>query len=148
MVYDLKSGGFALHQILGWHHLICSIDTCQAETVAALKPQNYQDGLFQRSTWMRPPLALTCFWCDTRFRPSLIGQASLPLDAERLRIFQFFRGPDRSSYSRHSSRAAGHPQRLLFVATGVLLLIVGLILSKHVQRDAADLPPPRTPTTR
>ena len=61
MVYDLKSGGFALHQILGWHHLICSIDTCQAETVAALKPQNYQAGLFQRPTWMLTSLGVDMF---------------------------------------------------------------------------------------
>jgi uncharacterized membrane protein len=56
LVLGLGLGGFAdgivLHQILGWHHLICTADTCQPETVAALKLQNTQDGFFHLGTWL------------------------------------------------------------------------------------------------
>ena len=55
IVLGLGLGGFvdgiALHQILGWHHLICTTETCQVETVEALQLQNRQDGFFQLATW-------------------------------------------------------------------------------------------------
>ena len=54
-VLGLGLGGFldgiVLHQVLGWHHLICKTDTCQVTTVDALKLQNLQDGIFHLATW-------------------------------------------------------------------------------------------------
>ncbi len=50
IVLGLGLGGFidgiVLHQILGWHHLVCTTATCQPESIAALQRQNTQDGLF------------------------------------------------------------------------------------------------------
>jgi uncharacterized membrane protein len=43
--------GILLHQILGWHHLVCSTATCQADTVFALKEQNTADGYFHLVVW-------------------------------------------------------------------------------------------------
>lgn len=40
--------GIVLHQILGWHHLICVTAHCQPQSVAQLKAQNTQDDF---STW-------------------------------------------------------------------------------------------------
>lgn len=36
--------GIMLHQILGWHHLICRTDTCQPTSLASLQEQNQEDG--------------------------------------------------------------------------------------------------------
>ena len=48
VVLGLGLGGFfdgsVLHQILGWHHLVCTTDTCQVNSVAELKTQVTQDG--------------------------------------------------------------------------------------------------------
>lgn len=56
LVLGLGLGGFAdgivLHQILGWHHLVCTTETCQPETVEVLKRQNMQDGFFHLATWL------------------------------------------------------------------------------------------------
>ena len=56
MVLGTGLGGFfdgiVLHQILGWHHLICTTTTCQATTVQHLKIQNAQDGVFHLGLWI------------------------------------------------------------------------------------------------
>jgi uncharacterized membrane protein len=44
--------GIVFHQILGWHHLICTSATCQAHTVAELKRQDTQDGFFHLAVWI------------------------------------------------------------------------------------------------
>jgi uncharacterized membrane protein len=44
--------GIVLHQILGWHHLVCVTATCTPDTVAQLKRQNTQDGLFHLALWL------------------------------------------------------------------------------------------------
>jgi uncharacterized membrane protein len=55
IVLGLGLGGFldgiVLHQILGWHHLICTTETCRPESVAELLRQNAQDGFFHLATW-------------------------------------------------------------------------------------------------
>jgi uncharacterized membrane protein len=52
IVLGLGLGGFVdgilLHQILGWHHMICTTETCQVATVEALRIQNRQDGYLPR----------------------------------------------------------------------------------------------------
>src|SRR3954465_10955497 len=67
LVLGLGLGGFVdgilLHQILGWHHMICTTATCQAETVEALKRQNTQDGFFHAAVWV-----LTVFGIGMLFR--------------------------------------------------------------------------------
>lgn len=56
LVLGLGFGGFfdgiVLHQILGWHHLICRTDTCQPTSIASLQQQNQEDGCFHLVVWM------------------------------------------------------------------------------------------------
>ena len=55
LVLGLGMGGFVdgivLHQILGWHHLVCVTEWCVADTVGALLRQNTQDGFFHLGLW-------------------------------------------------------------------------------------------------
>lgn len=55
-ILGLGMGGFidgiALHQILGWHHLICVTAHCQPASIEQLKEQNTQDGFFHLAVWM------------------------------------------------------------------------------------------------
>ena len=56
IVLGLGFGGFAdgivLHQILGWHHLVCVTEHCQAASIEQLKLQNTQDGFFHLAVWL------------------------------------------------------------------------------------------------
>ncbi len=56
LVLGAGFGGFAdgivLHQILGWHHLVCVSAFCQSATVAQLQLQNTQDGFFHLGLWL------------------------------------------------------------------------------------------------
>ncbi len=56
LVLGAGLGGFAdgivLHQILGWHHLVCVSALCQSATVEQLKLQNTQDGFFHLGLWL------------------------------------------------------------------------------------------------
>jgi uncharacterized membrane protein len=51
-VLGIGLGGFAdgivLHQLLQWHHMICTTSTCEVHTLAEFKQQTFQDGLFHR----------------------------------------------------------------------------------------------------
>ncbi|MDB6153368.1 MAG: hypothetical protein JWL90_1821 [Chthoniobacteraceae bacterium] len=55
-VLGVGLGGFAdgiiLHQILQWHHMICTTATCEVHTLAAFKRQTFQDGLFHLAMWI------------------------------------------------------------------------------------------------
>ena len=44
--------GIVLHQILGWHHLICVTEFCTPVSVAQLEIQNTQDGFFHLALWL------------------------------------------------------------------------------------------------
>jgi len=56
IVLGLGFGGFAdgivLHQILGWHHVVCNTLDCQPLSIQQLEHQNMQDGFFLLITWI------------------------------------------------------------------------------------------------
>ena len=56
LVLGLGFGGFAdgivLHQILGWHHLVCVTAHCQPNSIAQLQLANTQDGYFHLALWL------------------------------------------------------------------------------------------------
>jgi uncharacterized membrane protein len=56
IVLGLGFGGFAdgivLHQILGWHHLVCVTAHCQPTSIEHLQLQNKQDGFFHLAVWL------------------------------------------------------------------------------------------------
>ena len=52
-----------LHQILNWHHLICTQWTCQPRSIADLQRKNVMDGYFHLGT-----LLLTLAGCVALFR--------------------------------------------------------------------------------
>ncbi len=44
--------GIVLHQILGWHHVVCTTETCQPDSIAMLQRQITQDGFFDFTVWL------------------------------------------------------------------------------------------------
>jgi uncharacterized membrane protein len=55
LVLGAGFGGFAdgiiLHQILGWHHLICYTVDCHPTSIEQLQSENTQDGFFHLGLW-------------------------------------------------------------------------------------------------
>lgn len=44
--------GIVLHQILGWHHLVCVTAHCEPRSIEHLQQQNTQDGWFHLAVWI------------------------------------------------------------------------------------------------
>jgi uncharacterized membrane protein len=63
--------GIVLHQILGWHHLICTTATCQPESIAGLKTQITQDGFFDFTVWIITLAGIILLFRATRLQPTL-----------------------------------------------------------------------------
>lgn len=142
VVLGLGLGGFfdgiVAHQILGWHHLVCITEHCQAETVEQLKLQNTQDGYFHLAVWV-----LTLVGIVMLFRA--VNRLSTPAPGKLLAggmlagwgIFNFVEGLiDHHILGIHHV-LPGHPNQLLFdllfLASGVLLAVVGWALCRSAR---------------
>ena len=140
IVLGLGLGGFidgiVLHQILGWHHLVCTTETCQAETVEALKTQNTQDGFFHLATWL-----LTLAGIQLLFRAgrpphrNWSGKALIGGLLAGWGVFNFVEGLiDHQILGIHHV-LLGHPREflfdMLFLASGVVLILGGWMMWKN-----------------
>lgn len=147
--------GIVLHQILGWHHLICTTETCQVETVAALELQNTQDGFFHLATWL-----LTATGIGMLFRAARVGMREQTWSGRSLfgsilsgwGAFNLAEGLiDHQLLGIHHVRP-GDPNQfrwdMLFLASGVLLIAVGAVLTKSGQRAAEGAHRPGATTAR
>ena len=133
LVLGLGLGGLAdgivFHQILGWHHLICTTETCQVATVEALSRQNTQDGWFHAVMWLVVVVGLTMLSRAERDRTTARLSGGI---LAGWGIFNFSEGLiDHQILGIHHVRP-GHPQQLwfdlLFLASGVVMAAVGAIL--------------------
>lgn len=70
VVLGVGFGGFAdgivLHQILGWHHLICVTADCQVATLGQLQRQVTQDGYFHLALWLISLGGVALLWRAAR----------------------------------------------------------------------------------
>ena len=137
--------GIVLHQILGWHHMVCTTDTCQPASIAALQRQIVQDGYFDFTVW-----ALTLAGVALLFRALRIQPMAWPgkLFVSSLLVgwgsFNFFEGLiDHQILGLHHV-LPGHPHQLLydllFLASGLLLAAVGWALARAGGERASARP--------
>lgn len=143
IVLGLGLGGFVdgivLHQILGWHHLVCTTATCQVETVEALKLQNTQDGFFHLATWILTLIGVGMLFRAARSRDQ--AWSGLSLFGSMLAgwgIFNFAEGLIDHQLLRIHHVRPGHPQEflfdMLFLASGITLILVGVMVITNGQR--------------
>lgn len=134
--------GIFFHQILGWHHLVCSTATCQVDTVAALKAQNTADGFFHLAAWR-----ITIFGIGWLFQASrnagfanhtwhqLVGAA-----LSGWGIFNFVEGLiDHHLLEIHHVLPRSRYEfiyDLLFLCSGIVLMIVGASLVRRSGKKA------------
>lgn len=141
LVLGLGLGGFldgiVLHQILGWHHMICTTATCQPASIEHLKRQNTQDGYFHLAVWI-----LTITGVVLLFRAA--RQLAQPWSGKILfgailggwGSFNFLEGlVDHQILGLHHV-LPGHPQQFLFdmffLASGLLFAAVGWTMARSI----------------
>ena len=130
VVLGLGFGGFAdgivLHQILGWHHLVCVTAHCRPESVAQLQMQNTQDGYFHLALWL---VSLTgvamLFRCMRHVVPAQSPRVLFGAMLAGWGLFQIVEGIiDHHLLGIHHV-LPGHPQQTLF---DILFLVAGAVL--------------------
>jgi len=146
IVLGMGFGGFAdgiiLHQILGWHHLICYTVNCQPTSIEQLQRENTQDGFFHLALWL-VTLAGTAllFRAATHAGPAWKGRILFGSMLAGCGLFNFLEGIiDHQIFGIHHV-LPGHPHQLLFdmlfLANGVLFFMIGAWLMRS-PRKAAD----------
>jgi uncharacterized membrane protein len=134
LVLGLGFGGFAdgiaLHQILGWHHVICESAHCRPESVAQLERQNLQDGFFHLAVWILTLVGTAMlFRAASQPRETWRSSALAGAMLAGWGLFNFIEGlVDHQILGIHHV-LPGHPLELLwdllFLATGPVFVWIG-----------------------
>jgi uncharacterized membrane protein len=134
IVLGLGFGGFAdgivLHQILGWHHLVCVTAHCQPASIAQLQLQNTQDGFFHLALWLVSLVGTAMLFRAARHDgPALKDRALFGSMLAGWGLFNFVEGIiDHQILGIHHV-LPGHPHQLwfdlLFLAAGVVFFLIG-----------------------
>ena len=135
--------GIVLHQILGWHHLICRTETCQPTSIAMLQQQAAEDGWFHLAVWV---VTLAGIGLLHRARRDPRGGRTLAGGMlAGFGLFNFVEGlVDHQILGIHHVRPES-PNPLLwdlaFLASGVVLLTIGWMLREKAQGRARATQP-------
>ena len=138
IVLGLGFGGFAdgivLHQILGWHHLVCITEHCQPTSIEHLQRQNTQDGFFHLAVWITSLTGLAMLFRAARRSTAWSGRTLLGAMLAGWGCFNFVEGLiDHQLLGIHHV-LPGHPLQLLwdllFLASGLGFGAIGWILIK------------------
>jgi uncharacterized membrane protein len=136
-VLGLGFGGFAdgivLHQILGWHHLVCVTAHCRPTSIEQLQLQNIQDGFFHLGVWLVSLAGTAMLFRAARSAgPRWTGRVLIGAMLAGWGLFNFVEGIiDHQILGIHHV-LPGHPHQflfdMLFLAAGVALVIIGVWL--------------------
>jgi uncharacterized membrane protein len=140
IVLGLGFGGFAdgilLHQILGWHHLVCVTAHCKPASIEQLQLQNTQDGFFHLALWLVSLVGTAMLFRSARHAgPPWKGRVLCGSMFEGWGLFNFVEGIiDHQILGIHHV-LPGHQHQLcfdmLFLAAGVLFFMIGARLTAH-----------------
>jgi uncharacterized membrane protein len=157
LVLGLGLGGFVdgivFHQLLGWHHLICTTQTCQPVSIASLQRQNTQDGFFHLAVLALSITGVVWLFKTPPARDQLHGQGRILLggalsgwgafnlvegliDHEWLGLHHVL--PDSPHWFRYD---------LLFLLFGLALLLGGWLLARSTKKAEPEAPPEPDPVT-
>ena len=134
IVLGMGFGGFAdgiiLHQILGWHHLVCVTAHCRPASIEQLQLQNTQDGFFHLALWLVSLAGLVMLFRAARHvGTGWDGRVLFGAMLAGWGLFQFVEGLiDHQLLGIHHV-LPGHPHQFLFdmiwLAMGILFFMVG-----------------------
>ncbi len=147
LVLGLGFGGFAdgilLHQILGWHHLVCVTDHCQPTSIEHLQRQNTQDGFFHLAVWIISLVGTGMLFRAARTARMWSGKALAGAMLLGWGLFNFVEGLiDHQILGIHHV-LPGHPQQflwdMLFLATGPVFGAVGWMLIRSGLKERREV---------
>lgn len=143
LVLGVGFGGFAdgiiLHQILGWHHLVCYTPNCQPNSIAQLQMENTQDGFFHLGLWL---VTLTgtgmLFRAGRQAGPPTSGWGLVGSMLAGCGLFNLLEGlVDHQILGIHHVLPGSAHQFLydmLFLANGAVFLLIGILLAQSAKR--------------
>jgi uncharacterized membrane protein len=137
--------GIVLHQILGWHHLVCYSANCQPFSVAQLLHENTQDGYFHLGLWL-VLLAGTALLLRAGPAASSAGRGRILTGAMLAGsgLFNFFEGLVNHQILGLHHVLPGNPHQFLFdmlyLANGFLFFVVGLWLVRFPRTPGGTSP--------
>ena len=146
LVLGMGFGGFAdgiiLHQILGWHHLICYTVNCQPDSIAQLQRENTQDGFFHLGLWLVTLAGVAMLFLAARSSgPAGRGRVLLGAMLAGSGLFNFLEGLINHQILGIHHVLPGTPHQflfdMLFLANGVLFVLLGAWLARSSGRTVA-----------
>lgn len=147
LVLGIGQGGFfdgiVFHQLLQWHHLFSSIETDR--TIAGMELNTIGDGLFHLFDWILTLTGIFLLWQAGRqaekFWSGRVFAGALLMGAG---LFNLVEGIiDHHILGIHHLKPGAHEMLwdLGFLASGVLLLAIGLFLIQAGKREESQLTP-------
>jgi len=131
--------GIVFHQILGWHHLLCSTVDCQVPSVGQLRLQNTQDGYFHLALWLVLVAGTALLFRSARHADQQGGgRVFLGSVLAGGGLFNFIEGIVNHQVLAIHHVYPGHPQQLgidlLYLANGVAFAAIGWWLVRSGRR--------------
>jgi uncharacterized membrane protein len=124
--------GIILHQILGWHHLICFGATalCQPTSVAQLQRESAQDGVFDLALYLVVLAGTAMLFRAARHAGAAWhGRTLLGAALAGCGLFNFLEGLVNHQILGIHHVLPGSPHQLLFdllyLANGVMFVVIG-----------------------
>jgi uncharacterized membrane protein len=124
--------GIILHQILGWHHLVCYNAHCQPTSIAQLQHENTQDGFFHLGLWLVLLMGIAMlFKAAASAEEGWSGRVLLGSMLSGCGLFNFVEGVvNHQILGIHHVLPGSSHQFLfdmLFLANGILFLMIGAL---------------------
>ena len=130
--------GIVLHQILGWHHLICANALCRPASISQLQLENTQDGYFHLALWLVSLVGTAMlFFAARQSEPACHGRVLFGAMLAGAGLFNFVEGlVDHQILGIHHV-LPGDPHQflfdMLFLASGVFLVAIGTRLVRSAE---------------
>ena len=137
--------GIVLHQILGWHHLVCYTLNCQPTSVAQLLHENTQDGFFHLGLWLLTLAGVAMLFRAARpvgglWRGRVLAGSMLAGSG----LFNFWEGLLNHQMLGIHHVLPGSPHQflwdMLYLSNGVLFFVAGMWLARGGLTADASLP--------
>jgi uncharacterized membrane protein len=134
--------GIVLHQLLQWHHMLTATERRPATTIAGLEANVVADGLFHVATWLCVLVAIVIGARAVRAgRPLPPVRRSLGWGLVGWGVFNLVEGlVDHHVLQIHHVRddvVDPLPWDLAFLASGVLLVVLGALLARRPAATSA-----------
>lgn len=127
--------GIVLHQVLQWHHIASSAGV-PVDTVAGLRLNTVLDGLFHVVTWIMTVVGIALLWRGARRGARLLWTRLVGGALMGFGLFNLVEGLlNHHLLGLHHVNETAPPEQWLawdlgFLASGVLLLVLGYSLSR------------------